>query len=75
MVEKLEKNPPICKKCDNIMSIKDKIDLIAELSQRAESKGTKIELISTDSEEGESLLKTFGGIAAILRYRINSAQT
>ena len=73
MVEKLEKNPPICKKCNNIMSIKDKIDLIEELSQRAESKGTKIELISTDSEEGESLLKTFGGIAAILRYRINSA--
>ena len=72
-MEKLEKNPPICKKCNNIMNMKDKIDLIEELSQRAESKGTKIELISTDSEEGESLLKTFGGIAAILRYRINGA--
>ena len=30
--------------------------------------GTKVELISADSEEGEMLLKAFGGIAAILRY-------
>jgi len=32
--------------------------------------GSKIELISKDSEEGQLLLRAFGGIAAILRYRV-----
>jgi peptide chain release factor subunit 1 len=29
-----------------------------------------VELISEDSEEGEMLMKAFGGIAALMRYRI-----
>jgi len=27
--------------------------------------------VSTDSEEGQLLLKAFGGYAGILRYRVN----
>jgi len=29
-----------------------------------------VELISKDSEEGELFLRAFGGMAAILRYRV-----
>ncbi len=73
-LEDIEKNPPVCPRCknDNFMIIKDKLDIIDELSKKAENKGTKVELISTDSEEGSSLLRTFGGIAGILRYNTDN---
>ncbi|MBR4203177.1 MAG: hypothetical protein IKQ93_06355, partial [Candidatus Methanomethylophilaceae archaeon] len=31
---------------------------------------TRVQLISPDSEEGDMLLKAFGGVAALLRYRM-----
>jgi len=50
------------------MIISEKIDLIDEFSDLAESKGGVVEIISQDSEEGETLYSAFNGIAAILRY-------
>ena len=35
----------------------------------ASAAGADVEMISTQTEEGEMLLKSFGGIAAILKYR------
>ena len=32
--------------------------------------GTKVELLTVDSEEGDILLRAFGGIVAMLRYNI-----
>jgi len=49
--------------------ILDKTDLFETLIKMAEKAEAKIEVISTDTEEGEMLSKAFGGIAAILRYR------
>ncbi|RLF38962.1 MAG: peptide chain release factor 1 [Thermoplasmata archaeon] len=66
-IEKLEKQ---CKKCGGEMAIENKLDLVEELSKKAKERGTKVELISTDSEEGQALLTTFGGVAGILRYRL-----
>jgi peptide chain release factor subunit 1 len=57
-----------CPKCQSYLGVLAEKDLIDELSEKAESTGTKVELMSTDSEEGETLLKAFGGIAAMLRY-------
>jgi len=31
--------------------------------------GSKVEYLSSESEEGEMLYKAFGGIAAILRFK------
>ena len=45
-------------------------DLIDDFFEIADSFNTKVEIISEESEEGEMLMKAFGGIAAILRYRI-----
>jgi len=45
-------------------------DLIEDLTSIAGGMGTVVELISNDSEEGQLLLRAFGGIAAILRYRV-----
>ncbi|MEW5937137.1 MAG: peptide chain release factor aRF-1 [Candidatus Thermoplasmatota archaeon] len=43
---------------------------MAVLRERAERYGTSIELISQDSEEGDMLVRAFGGLAAILRFRV-----
>jgi len=60
-----------CPKCGNFqLEIKEKIELVDELSEKAEATGARVHLISVDTEEGNQLLKAFGGIAAILRFNI-----
>jgi peptide chain release factor subunit 1 len=66
-------SPPACSKCNNssTMEIVEKIDLIDELSDLAEKIGSKVEIISIGSEEGDSLYSAFSGIAGILRYPVD----
>jgi len=47
----------------------ERTDIVLELSEIAERMNTKVEFLSTETEEGEVLLKAFGGIAGILRYK------
>lgn len=68
-VKREEKNRS-CPKCDSSMVLKDKEDIIETLSKLADSVGTKVELISADSTEGDMLLKAFSGLAGILRFKI-----
>ncbi len=64
-------DPPVCPECSaDDATIEDEVDIVAELTQMADEKGTSVELISTQSEEGQMLMNAFGGIAAILRFRI-----
>jgi len=44
-------------------------DLVEELAELAEQTATKIEMISTDTPEGEQFRDGFGGIGALLRYK------
>jgi len=44
-------------------------DVIDELAELAEQVGTDVEVISIETEEGQMLKKSFGGIAAILRFK------
>jgi peptide chain release factor subunit 1 len=63
-------HPPKCEK-DNIPMEKVKEeDPVKELTELAEQTGSDVEFISTDSEEGGQLYNAFGGIAAILRYKV-----
>ncbi|MCK4366254.1 MAG: peptide chain release factor 1, partial [Thermoplasmatales archaeon] len=68
-----EFDPPKCTKCGNssVMEMEEKIDLIDELSDLADKTGCKVELISPDSEEGDSLYSAFNGMAGILRYSVD----
>jgi len=60
-----------CPQCgQEELSAQEPRDLVEELSERAGPMGTTVELISRDSEEGQLLLTAFGGLAAILRYRV-----
>jgi peptide chain release factor subunit 1 len=62
--------PGQCPKCGAQLSVMEAHDLIEELTATAEKTGTRVEMISKESEEGELLVRAFGGLAAILRYRV-----
>jgi peptide chain release factor subunit 1 len=47
-------------------------ELIDELAELAEESGTNVEILSGETEEGQMLKKSFGGIAALLRYRVTN---
>jgi len=60
-----------CPACPTVTpTIESSADFVDALYDDAEKVGTRVELLSVDSEEGETLMKAFGGIAAILRYGI-----
>jgi peptide chain release factor subunit 1 len=56
-----------CGSVDYDTSVRDVVDVLEELALQA---GSKVEVISSGTEEG-SMFKTFGGVAALLRYRSN----
>ncbi len=58
-----------CQKCGGDVEVLDKKDLIEALIEMAEAVNTRSELISGNIEEGDMLLRSFGGIAAITNYR------
>ncbi len=64
-VDKIE-----CRECGATANIVKDNDLIDDFFEISESYNSKVEIISEDSEEGQMLMAAFGGIAAILRYRI-----
>ena len=47
-----------------------KRDVIEDLSDLADASGTKVHIVSGNSEEGGILMNAFGGIVALLRYKI-----
>lgn len=59
-----------CPKCGGVGTVSKDVDLVDDLFDQAGLMGTKVELISPESEEGEMLLKAFGGIAGLLRFSI-----
>lgn len=59
----------VCEKDLSEMVEVERVDIVLELSEIAERMNTKVEFLSTETEEGEVLLKAFGGIAGILRFK------
>jgi peptide chain release factor subunit 1 len=58
-----------CPKCGSpTLGVAGVEDYVERLFRRAGESGASIRMISTESEEGEMLVKAFGGVAAILRY-------
>jgi peptide chain release factor subunit 1 len=60
-----------CPKCQTpTLQVTEQKDIIDELAELAEQSGSNVEVISTETEEGQMLWKSFGGIAATLRYKL-----
>ena len=57
-----------CANCGSKEFIVDETDIVDLLEERAIQMGAKVEVISSGTEEG-AMLKSFGGVAAFLRYR------
>jgi len=54
------------------LSIDERQDIIENSAQLAEQANTEVEMISDETEEGQMLKKSFGGIAAILRFTLQN---
>ncbi len=51
------------------LEITEEIDYLDFLLEKATETGAKVEIISTDTPEGQQFLQSFEGIGALLRYR------
>jgi peptide chain release factor subunit 1 len=64
---RLDEKP--CPKCnEKALALEEYRSTLDELTELAETTGARVEVISTETEEGQQL-KAFGGIAGILRFR------
>ena len=62
-----------CPKCTApALHMADIKELIDDLAKLAEQVGSDVEVISAETEEGVMLRDSFGGIAAILRFKLPS---
>ncbi len=62
----------LCKKCGKPnMDVEEQGDVIDSFLEFAEKAGTRVEVISEETEEGRMLRDSFGKVAAILRYPAN----
>lgn len=60
-----------CPKCKApSLGIIEKQELIENFAQLAEYTNTEVEIISDETEEGQMLKNSFGGIAALLRFKL-----
>jgi peptide chain release factor subunit 1 len=61
-----------CPDCPNEKVVDDELkDLDDVLIERAQLSNAEVNIISTDTEEGNQLLLAFGGVGAILRFKLN----
>jgi peptide chain release factor subunit 1 len=62
-----------CPKCQApSLTILDKEDIVDNLAQLAEYSNAEVEIISSETEEGQMLKNAFGGVAAMLRFKTQS---
>jgi len=59
-----------CPKCQApSLATMEKQDIVDDLAQMAEYSNAEVEMISSETEEGQMLKNAFGGIAAMLRFK------
>ncbi len=69
--DKFREDLPSCPECGSEdTEIAEETDIVAELTEVADQRGTTVELITEQTEQGQMLVNAFGGVAAILRFRI-----
>jgi peptide chain release factor subunit 1 len=68
----VDESPIKCPKCQSSFVIIEKTDIIDEFYKMADEVGTSVELISTESEEGDLFLRAFDGFAGILRFKVDA---
>jgi peptide chain release factor subunit 1 len=60
-----------CPKCKApALAITETQDLIEDFAQMADEANSEVEIVSDETEEGQMLKNAFGGIAAVLRFKL-----
>jgi peptide chain release factor subunit 1 len=60
-----------CPRCKSPSLVANDVkDVVEEFAELAEQANADVEVVSTDTEEGQMLRNAFGGIAAILRFKL-----
>lgn len=61
-----------CPKCNSqSLSVAEVKDIVEELAEIAAQSDSDVEMISTETEEGQMLKNSFGGMAAVLRFKLS----
>ncbi|MBI4044327.1 MAG: peptide chain release factor 1 [Candidatus Diapherotrites archaeon] len=72
VVKTLKYNPSKekCSECSSTqLEVLEEAEYLEYMVEKAATTGAKVEIISTDTPEGQQFLKSFEGIGAILRFR------
>jgi len=59
-----------CTKCESKVEVIEEISYLDYMIEKAKAVGAVIRVISTETNEGKQFLEGFGGLAALLRYKI-----
>lgn len=59
-----------CGNCSSKIEVTEEMDYIDWLMEKAKNTGAEVRVISTETNEGKNFYEGFGGIGAILRYKI-----
>lgn len=59
-----------CPSCGAEAEARSRVDVVRDLSQRAEETGADVLIVPSDFTEGAQLRDAFGGIAALLRFEV-----
>lgn len=62
--------PHPCLKCQTPMAVQSFAELVRDFADQASRYGSRVVLVSTESDEGKVLLTAFGGLGAILRFAV-----
>jgi len=68
--EDFEESKIRCDTCQSKLETLEEISYLDYMVDRATAIGAQVRVISTETNEGEQFLKGFGGLAALLRYKI-----
>ncbi len=68
--ETFEESKLRCSKCDSKVETTEEISYLDYMIERAKNVGAVIRVISTETNEGKQFLEGFGGLAALVRYKI-----
>jgi peptide chain release factor subunit 1 len=68
--ETFEESKLRCKKCESKIETIEEISYLDYMIDKAKETGAQIKIISTETNEGKNFYEGFGGMAALLRYRI-----
>jgi len=59
-----------CSKCSSKVEIIEEVDYLDYMLEKANETGANVRVVGSESAEGKNFLEGFGGVGAILRYKV-----